>query len=200
MESVNRTSANFKEFETQFAQLLPLCDQDTLSELNPVERAQTLLLLAKATTTLFALRLRCNGVDPDDHPVRSEIERLQLYQDKLDKCISLNKEPLRPSTTLNYQAATRFIEHSLPDLTPDQRKNMRDISRREGTNRARAEGNASKRRKYLSSNKTSVKTAAQEFLEKATRELLGEDKGSLKGPLKPQDDGDGDDDDMSPDS
>lgn len=26
--------------------------------------------------------------------------------------------PLRPSTTLNYQAATRFIEHSLPDLTP----------------------------------------------------------------------------------
>lgn len=26
--------------------------------------------------------------------------------------------PLRPSTTLNRQAATRFIEHSLPDLTP----------------------------------------------------------------------------------
>lgn len=26
--------------------------------------------------------------------------------------------PLRPSATLNYQAATRFIEHSLPDLTP----------------------------------------------------------------------------------
>lgn len=25
--------------------------------------------------------------------------------------------PLRPSTALNYQAATRFIEHSLPDLT-----------------------------------------------------------------------------------
>jgi hypothetical protein len=25
--------------------------------------------------------------------------------------------PLRPSATLNYQAATRFIEHSLPDLT-----------------------------------------------------------------------------------
>ncbi|XP_076911299.1 uncharacterized protein LOC143569216 [Bidens hawaiensis] len=77
---------------------------------------------------------------------------------------------------------------------------MREISRREGTNRARAEGNASKRRKYLSSNKTSVKTAAQDFLEKATRELLGEDKGSMKGPLKPRDDGDDDDDDMSPDS
>ncbi|KAJ0859027.1 putative exosome-associated factor Rrp47/DNA strand repair C1D [Helianthus annuus] len=169
MESVTRTSNNFKEFKTQFADFLPLCDPDTLSELDPIERAQSLLLLAKATTTLFACILRCNGVDPDDHPVRSELERLKLYQDKLDKCTSLSKEPLRPSTTLNYQAATRFIEHSLPDLTPDQRKNMRDISRREGVNRARSEGNASKRRKYLSSNKTSVKTAAQEFLEKATR-------------------------------
>lgn len=73
---------------------------------------------------------------------------------------------------------------------------MREISRREGSNRGRPEGNASKKRKYLSSKKTSVKTAAQEFLEKATRELLGDDKSSFKGPLKPQD---SDDDDVSPD-
>lgn len=26
--------------------------------------------------------------------------------------------PLKPSNTLNRQAAARFIEHSLPDLTP----------------------------------------------------------------------------------
>lgn len=26
--------------------------------------------------------------------------------------------PLKPSSTLNRQAAARFIEHSLPDLTP----------------------------------------------------------------------------------
>ncbi|KAK9065576.1 hypothetical protein SSX86_014977 [Deinandra increscens subsp. villosa] len=194
MESVNTTSTNFNEFRPQFADFFPLCDPDTLSELDPLQRAQSLLLLAKATTTLFALKLRCNGVDPDDHPVRSELDRLKLYQEKLDKCINLSNAPLRPSTTLNYQAATRFIEHSLPDLTSDQRKNMREISRRDGVNRGRSEGNASKRRKYLSSNKTSVKTAAQEFLEKATRELLGDDKSSFKGPLKPHD---SDDDDTS---
>lgn len=64
---------------------------------------------------------------------------------------------------------------------------MREISRREGVKSGRSEGNVSKRRKYLSSAKTSVRTAAQEFLEKAARELLGNDKSSLKGPLKPQD-------------
>lgn len=190
-EAVNRTSNNFEEFRTHFVDFLPLCEPHILSELDPLQRAQALLLLAKATTILFTLKLRCNGVDPDDHPVRSELERLNLYQEKLDRCINLSNAPLRPSTTLNYQAATRFIEHSLPELTPEQKKNMREISRREGVNR---EGNVSKRRKYLSSDKTSVKTAAQEFLEKAARELLGDDKSSFKGPLKPQD---SDEDDMS---
>lgn len=191
-EAVNRTSNNFHEFQTHFLDFLPLCDTDTLSELDPLQRAQSLLLLAKATTTLFTLKLRCNGVDPDDHPVRSELERLNLYQEKLDRSINLSKAPLRPSATLNYQAATRFIEHSLPDLTTDQRKNMREISRRKGV---KSEGNVSKKRKYLSSEKTSARTAAQEFLEKATRELLGNDKSSFKGPLKPQDSDDDDDDD-----
>lgn len=196
MESVNRTSNNFAEFKTQFQEFLPLCcEPHVISELDPIQRAQSLLLLAKATTTLFTLKLRCNGVDPDDHPVSSELERLKLYQEKLDRCINLSNAPLRPSTTLNYQAATRFIEHSLPDLTSDQRKNMREISRREGVKREHSEGNVSKRRKYLSS-KTSVKTATQEFLEKATRELLGDDKSSFKGPLKPQD---SDSDEMSAD-
>ncbi|KAL7602162.1 hypothetical protein Lser_V15G22556 [Lactuca serriola] len=190
-EAANRTSINFQEFQTNFLDFLPLCDSDTLSELDPLQRAQSLLLLAKATTTLFTLKLRCNGVDPDDHPVRSELERLNLYQEKLDRSLNLSKAPLRPSATLNYQAATRFIEHSLPDLTSDQRKNMREISRREGVK----SGNVSKKRKYLSSDKPSVRTAAQEFLEKAARELLGNDKSSFKGPLKPQDEDENEDED-----
>ncbi|GJW56697.1 hypothetical protein Tco_0103428 [Tanacetum coccineum] len=69
---------------------------------------------------------------------------------------------------------------------------MREISRREGVNR---EGNVSKRRKYLSPSNKSVKTAAEEFLEKASRELLGDNKSSVKGPFKLQDSDE--DDDMS---
>nr|GEV30169.1 nuclear nucleic acid-binding protein C1D [Tanacetum cinerariifolium] len=188
LESINRTSSNMKQFQTQFNDvLLPLLnDQDFINNepKDPLQKAHFFMLLAKATTTLYTMKLRCNGVDPDDHPVRSELERLRLYQEKLDKCINISNAPLRPSTTLNYQAATRFIEHSLPDLTPDQKKSMREVSRREVVNR---EGNVSKRRKYLSSNKKSVKTAAEEFLEKASRELLGDNKSSVKGPFKLQD-------------
>ncbi|KAK8582062.1 hypothetical protein V6N12_072260 [Hibiscus sabdariffa] len=121
MNSVNTTLVNVENLRTHLLQFLSLSDPDVLSEMPPLQRAQALFTLAKATTTLFALRLRCSGVHPDEHRIKSELERLSLYQDKLERFIDLSKAPLRPSTTLNSQAATRFIEHSLPDLTPGQR-------------------------------------------------------------------------------
>ncbi|CAA0825204.1 Sas10/Utp3/C1D family [Striga hermonthica] len=155
--------------------------------MDPLERAQVLLLLAKATTTLFALRLRCKGVNPDDHPVRREFERLSLYQEKLQQCMDLNKAPLRPSVTINPKAAARFIEHSLPDLSSEQRQSMRKISQGVDQRINYLDKNLQKKRKFQSSERQSVRTAAQEFLEKAARELLGNNKNGVKGPFQPED-------------
>lgn len=188
MEAVKRTSNNIEEFKAHFPDFLTHCTPESLAELEPLERAQSLLLLAKSTTTLFTVRLRCNGVHPDDHPVKSELERLSLYQEKMERFIDLSKAPLRPSATINPQAATRFIEHSLPNLTPEQKQSMREISSiGEGAKYKYLERNVHKKRKCESAQKQSVQSAAQEFLEKASRELLGDNKGGFKGPLQPQD-------------
>uniref|UniRef100_A0A2P2KT22 Nuclear nucleic acid-binding protein C1D n=1 Tax=Rhizophora mucronata TaxID=61149 RepID=A0A2P2KT22_RHIMU len=186
MESVKRTLVNLERVETQLLELLSIADNpdDAFAEIPPLERAQTLFLLAKATCTLFSLRLRASGIHPDEHPIKSELERLSLYQDKLDRFVDLSKAPLRPSTTLNYQAATRFIEHSLPDLTPEQRKSMRDISKGEGPRIKYVETSVQKKRKFQSSERKSVQAAAKEFLEKAARELLGENTGGIEGPIQ----------------
>ncbi|KAL5558238.1 hypothetical protein UlMin_034449 [Ulmus minor] len=184
MDSVKRTLANVEKVQTHFPDLLALSDPEVLSQMPPLQRAQSLLLLAKVTTTLVTLRLRCTGVHPDDHRVKSELERVRLYQDKVERLVDLSKAPLRPSTTLNHQAATRFIEHSLPDLTQGQRQRMRDISKGEGTKMKYLEVNLQKKRKYQSTEKKSVQTAAKEFLEKASRELLGDNNSGFKGPLQ----------------
>ncbi|KAF4373180.1 uncharacterized protein LOC115699576 [Cannabis sativa] len=182
-DSVNTSLVHLQDVQTHFLHFLSLSDPDVLAQMPPLQRAHSLLLLAKATTTLFALKLRCNGVDPDDHPVKSELERLSLYQNKLERFIDLNKAPIRPSTTLNFQAATRFIEHSLPDLTSEQKRSMRYISKGEGKKIIFVEKNVQKKRKYESTEKKSVKTAAKEFLEKAAIELLGDSKDRVLGPL-----------------
>ncbi|KAL2517541.1 Sas10/Utp3/C1D family [Abeliophyllum distichum] len=187
MEAVKRTSINIDEVKANLEEFLKYCDSETLSKLEPLERAQALFLIAKANTTLFTLRLRCKGVNPDNHPVRKEIERLSLYEEKLQKCMDLSKAPLRPSATINPMAAARFIEHSLPDLSSEQKKSMREISRGEGTRIKYVERSVQKKRKYQSSENQAVRAAAQEFLEKAASELLGDNKSGIKGPLQPED-------------
>ncbi|KAF8393017.1 hypothetical protein HHK36_021258 [Tetracentron sinense] len=185
MEAMNRSLVNVDELSGNLREFLALCEPDVLAEMPPLRRAQALLLVAKTTSILFALRLRCSGVHPDNHPVNTELERLSLYHDKLERFMDLSKAPLRPSATLNYQAATRFIEHSLPDLTPGQKQSMRDISRGDGVKNGSLENrSALKKRKYQSSEKHSVRAAAQEFLEKAARELLGPNSDDVKGPIR----------------
>ncbi|XP_068313812.1 uncharacterized protein [Pyrus communis] len=184
MESVKKTLGDVEELRPHLLQFLSLADADVLAEMPPLDRAHSLLMLSKATTLLFALRLRCTGVNPFNHPVKTEFDRLKLYEEKLEKLVDLSKAPLRPSTTLNHQAATRFIEHSLPDLTSDQRQSMRAISKGDGPTMKYLERNAPKKRKYQSPNKQSVQSAAKEFLEKAAREILGDNEGGLKGPIQ----------------
>ncbi|XP_057959332.1 uncharacterized protein LOC131151886 [Malania oleifera] len=184
--AVERTLQNVEELTPQFLEFLSLSDPAVLAELPPLQRAECLLVLARATSTLFTSRLKCSGVHPDSHPVKSELERLSLYQDKLERFIDLSKAPLRPSATLNYQAAARFIQHSLPDLTPGQKQSMKDISSGEGSKFKYLEKSAKKKRKYQSSEKQSVKTAAKDFLEKAARELLRDNRSGFKGPLQPE--------------
>ncbi|KAH9760313.1 nuclear nucleic acid-binding protein c1d [Citrus sinensis] len=188
MDSLKKSLYNVEQVKAHLLKLISLSDPDVLAEMPPLERAQSLFLVAKATTTLYTLRLRCSGVHPDDHPVKSEligISSLKTFaKSELLSFCRLLSAPMRPSTTLNYQAATRFIEHSLPDLTHAQRKSMKGIARGEGPRIKYTDRSAQKKRKFQSSEKMSVQTAAKEFLEKASRELLGDTQDGFKGPLQ----------------
>ncbi|XP_074280458.1 uncharacterized protein LOC141605539 [Silene latifolia] len=186
MEGVTKTLATINELESHFDEFMSLIsDPNVVAQLSPLDRAQSLLSLSKLTSLLLSVRLRCSGVYPDHHPIKGETDRLGRYQEKLERSVELSKAPLRPSTMLNQRAATRFIEHSLPDLTPDQRKSLRAIGKGEEGGMKYSERNIQKKRKYQSSDTKSVREAAKEFLEKAARELLGENNGAVKGPLGP---------------
>ncbi|CAI9771691.1 unnamed protein product [Fraxinus pennsylvanica] len=56
MEAVKRTSENMEEMKTHLQQFMSYCDADTLAKVEPLERAQSLFLLAKATITLFIVK------------------------------------------------------------------------------------------------------------------------------------------------
>ncbi|KAJ1259594.1 hypothetical protein BS78_10G167900 [Paspalum vaginatum] len=153
-------------------------DPDAVAELLPLLRARAFLAVAQAATSLLGVRLRCSGVDPDEHPIRKEFERLSLCQEKLNRFEDWDKAPLRPTTTLNTQAAARFIGHSLSHLTSDQKRSMQAISRGE-----RRGWSGQKRKTEPLPEKKSVRAAAEEFLAKAAQELIGHTDSRVKGPV-----------------
>lgn len=102
LDSAKTTLADLEQVEIHLLQFLSLYDPEDLAEMPPLQRAQSLFLLAKATTILFActyyslftlfllqflprfesdlfqfnvfsVRLRCSGIDPDEHPVKTEL-------------------------------------------------------------------------------------------------------------------------------
>ncbi|KAG5233152.1 nuclear nucleic acid-binding protein [Salix suchowensis] len=38
-----------------------------------------------------AMRLRTSGIHPEKHPIKTELERLSLYQDKLQQFVDISK-------------------------------------------------------------------------------------------------------------
>lgn len=54
MEAVKRTSKNMEELSSNLGEFLSLYDADVFIEMGHLPKAQSLLLLAKVTTTLFA--------------------------------------------------------------------------------------------------------------------------------------------------
>ncbi|KAI7984983.1 hypothetical protein LOK49_LG14G02239 [Camellia lanceoleosa] len=125
IEVVKRISSNMEEFRTHFVDFLSLCDPQVLSEMLPLQRAQSLLLLAKATTTLFTLKLRCSGVCPDDHPVKSELERLRDIANAGDSRVVLGrlekafKEIKAVQLSSEHNANSESVREELHSLHPD---------------------------------------------------------------------------------
>jgi len=125
------------------------------SQLKPLERAELHVTLAAAANTLFRMYLKTQGVPLDAHPVNRELERVQMYLDKVERA----KNTAGPRTAaLNVDAANRFITHAIPDLSADQKKRLREVNQRERSKAS--EKSASKKPKRVS-----AKEAANAFLE-----------------------------------
>ncbi|BAT82449.1 hypothetical protein LR48_Vigan07g250200 [Vigna angularis] len=153
METLNRTLGSLQQLETELPQFLALSDPDLLAQLPFLERAHSLFSLAKLTSTLYSLKLRCRGVNPNDHPVKSELDKLNLLQKKLER---------------------------LPLLSEAQEQDIRNINGEEELE-MNYEEQAGKKRKYPSSEEPSIQIDDMESLEKVKEEHLGYNSGNVKG-------------------
>ncbi|KAL9330780.1 hypothetical protein ACSQ67_000390 [Phaseolus vulgaris] len=136
IETLNRTLGSLQQLETELPQFLSLSDPDLLAQL-----------------PLLELKLRCRGVNPNDHPVKSELDKINVLQKKLER---------------------------LARLSEAQEQDMRNINGGEGPE-MNYEERAGQKRKYPSSEEPSVQIDHMESLEKVKEEHLGYDTENVKG-------------------
>ncbi|KAF0975046.1 hypothetical protein FDP41_005799 [Naegleria fowleri] len=74
---------SLKQVESLVQPLLEQPLTSKTSKLDPESRAKVNLCCAYTVNTLFYLYLKTQGINPDDHPIKQEIARIQLYFKKL---------------------------------------------------------------------------------------------------------------------
>jgi exosome complex protein LRP1 len=99
---------------------------DVAERLSPQDNAKLNILYAYAINTLFYMFLKTQGVPPNDHPVKAELDRVRNYIKKL-KDLSSKKED-GPTMKVDVQASARMINHAIQSPKPSAKEDARPSS------------------------------------------------------------------------
>ncbi|RKP07215.1 Sas10/Utp3/C1D family-domain-containing protein [Thamnocephalis sphaerospora] len=110
--AVENLSSTVGTIKAQLAPLLSSTYAETVSKLAPAERAKFQVLLAYSANALFWAYLKTQGVSPNEHPVKLELQRVREYINKIKE----TENPAKPTMTVDKEAAARFIKHHLPKI------------------------------------------------------------------------------------
>lgn len=169
--SVSQLEVAVLDLQKQIRLLVSPESQEAVPLLSAADRALYFLAISKATNALFCLHLRTTGQTPEKHGVKSELERVSVYHDKVAHAIDRSTAPSRPTSSINVPAANRFIEHAIPDLSEEQKHQVREVTRR-GNKRSMTWVRNPNESSTQANKRQSVMDAAAAFLAEAAKDLV----------------------------
>ena len=107
---VEDLTSNIDDLEESLAPLLKTALSHSTSKLPLLDKAKLYVLATYAIESILFSCLRLNGVDAKAHPVFQELARVKEYFAKIKTAETAGT---KKSTTLDKDAASRFIKHGL---------------------------------------------------------------------------------------
>nr|XP_044993437.1 nuclear nucleic acid-binding protein C1D [Jaculus jaculus]XP_044993438.1 nuclear nucleic acid-binding protein C1D [Jaculus jaculus] len=95
---------------------------ELLQKLDPLEQAKVDLVSAYTLNSMFWVYLATQGVNPKEHPVKQELERIRVYMNKVKEITDKRK-----AAKLDRGAAARFVKNALWEPKP---KNASKVAKR----------------------------------------------------------------------
>ncbi|CAI5536802.1 unnamed protein product [Closterium sp. Naga37s-1] len=191
LDALGAAEAAVSQLETSLTPIVDRCSSRALAaDLAPMDRAKTHLVTAHAAASLFCLVLRSYGMAPSEHGVAKDMARIDSYVHKVrlaDTAGGAGDGAVgAPTSSLNVAAANRFIVHAIPDLTPEQRRLVREAGKKrrprggdgggEGTGGEGEEGGVGGGEAERAGKKVkSVRQAAEDFLAMAAADVATEE-------------------------
>ncbi|KAJ8584806.1 C1D-domain-containing protein, partial [Rhizopogon salebrosus TDB-379] len=107
---VANLNASLDELETQLDPLFAKSLPETLVGLETIQQAKLQVALPYVLYDLVFVYLKTRGIDPRNHPVISELDRVRQYFDKIK---SAEDSEERKRHVIDKAAAGRFIKHAI---------------------------------------------------------------------------------------
>ncbi|KAJ6247198.1 sun-cor steroid hormone receptor co-repressor [Anaeramoeba flamelloides] len=99
LESLQNFESSLNECEKTLQPILSHSLTEISSTLNPLEQAKLNMSLAYTINSLYFMYLKTQGIDPKNHPVKKEIERVKMYIKKIKDISELKKLSSDPYPT-----------------------------------------------------------------------------------------------------
>ncbi|XP_036402626.1 nuclear nucleic acid-binding protein C1D [Megalops cyprinoides] len=103
--------------------LMSVSRNELLQKLDPLEQAKLDLMSAYALNSLFWTYLVTQGVNPKEHGIKQELERIRTYMNKVKEITDRKK-----AARLDRGAASRFVRNALWEAEGEKSKATSDDS------------------------------------------------------------------------
>ncbi|NWR69960.1 C1D protein, partial [Centropus unirufus] len=88
--------------------MMSISRSELLQKLDPLEQAKLDLVSVYTLNSMFWVYLATQGINPKEHPVKQELERIRTYMNKVKEIADKKK-----ASKLDKGAASRFVKNAL---------------------------------------------------------------------------------------
>ncbi|XP_023271481.1 nuclear nucleic acid-binding protein C1D [Seriola lalandi dorsalis] len=126
-EQLTGFDSSVSSVKTMLEKLMSMPRNDLLQKLDPLDQAKLDLMSAYTLNSLFWMYLVTQGVNPREHGIKQELERIRTYMNRVKEITDKKK-----AARLDKGAAARFLRNALYD--PEEKESRKRTGSKKAAN------------------------------------------------------------------
>ncbi|XP_026164248.1 nuclear nucleic acid-binding protein C1D [Mastacembelus armatus] len=127
-EQLTTFDTSVSSVKTMLEKMMSMSRNDLMQKLDPLDQAKLELMSAYTLNSLFWMYLVTQGVNPREHGIKQELERIRTYMNRVKEITDKKK-----AARLDKGAAARFIRSALYDSEEKEPKKKGASKKAAGT-------------------------------------------------------------------